>query len=141
MPQVYTPLIYTLALLANLGWPASTTNDHVMTATFAGGSFWSMEAVQVRFNPKTVTYTKLLDAYWRHIDPTQEDGQLSDLGPQFRPVIYYADAIQRQQVMDSKQRLEKKHRYEKNADRFRLYTKMSGREKFLRKIWNAAPAR
>ncbi len=206
MPQVYTPLIYTLALLVEMGWPASTTNDTVMTATFAGGSFWSMEpvfeilpgvlsvtagytggldtlpnyakvsegksdhveAVQVRFNPKTVTYTKLLNAYWKNIDPTREDGQFSDLGPQFRTVIYYANAFQRQQAMDSKQRLEKQHRYgkgkrvlteivsatpfypaeenhqdfyKKNAGRFKLYTKLSGRDKFLGKIWNAAPAR
>ncbi|HMK65655.1 MAG TPA: peptide-methionine (S)-S-oxide reductase, partial [Thermodesulfobacteriota bacterium] len=43
-----------------------------------------VEAVQVYYDPGIVTYQKILDYFWRHIDPTDAGGQFCDRGPQYR---------------------------------------------------------
>ena len=43
-----------------------------------------VEAVQISYDPKIVTYGQLLDYFWRHIDPTDAGGQFVDRGPQYR---------------------------------------------------------
>jgi len=125
-----------------------------------------VEAVEVRFNRKTVTYARLLDAFWRNIDPTRADGQFTDAGPQFRTVIFYRDEAQKRAALDSKRRLEASRRfrkpvvtevsaataffpaeevhqdyYRKNPDRYATYVRFSGRERFFRRIWGSAPGR
>ena len=54
-----------------------------------------VEAVQVTFDPSRVSYEELLDVYWRHTDPTDSGGAFVDRGPQYRPIVYFADAVQR----------------------------------------------
>ena len=48
-----------------------------------------IESVRVTYDPKVINYRQILDYYWRHIDPTRDDGQFCDRGPQYRPVIFY----------------------------------------------------
>ena len=43
----------------------------------AAGRTGHAEAIQVIFDPKAVSYTKLLDFFWRHIDPTEPNLVLS----------------------------------------------------------------
>jgi peptide-methionine (S)-S-oxide reductase len=50
----------------------------------SGGSGHA-EAVQVLYDPKKVTYEKLLDVYWHNVDPTVTDRQFCDVGSQYRP--------------------------------------------------------
>ena len=126
-----------------------------------------MEAVQVRFNPKTVSYAKILDVFWRNIDPTRRDGQFTDEGLQFRTVVYFQNQGQKRLAEVSKRMLEKNRRYgkgknvvteivpvttfypaeeeqqdyyKKNPGRYLTYRQVSGRDKFFQKIWGAAPA-
>jgi methionine-S-sulfoxide reductase len=66
-----------------------------------------IEAVQIYYDPKIVTYDQLLDYFWRHIDPTDGGGQFVDRGSQYRSVIFYQDDEQRQIAEKSKQALEK----------------------------------
>jgi methionine-S-sulfoxide reductase len=47
------------------------------------------EVVQITFDPNVFPYEKLLDIYWRNIDPTDEGGQFQDRGEQYKTAIYY----------------------------------------------------
>ena len=47
-----------------------------------------LEAVRVVYDPKKVSYARLLDAYWRSIDPTDPDGQFCDQGANYRTAIF-----------------------------------------------------
>jgi len=49
----------------------------------------------VTYDPKVIDYRRILDYYWRHIDPTRNDGQFCDTGPQYRPAIFYQGAEQK----------------------------------------------
>src|SRR5215510_11450631 len=53
------------------------------------------EVVQVEYDPSKVDYEKLLDAFWRNIDPTQKDAQFCDHGSQYRSAIFYHSEEQR----------------------------------------------
>ncbi|TPW18793.1 MAG: peptide-methionine (S)-S-oxide reductase [Halothiobacillaceae bacterium] len=72
----------------------------------AGGSGHA-EAVQVVFDPTKISYAKLLELYWRTIDPTVVDQQFCDHGSQYRSAIFYLDAKQQQLALTSKAALEK----------------------------------
>ncbi|MDB5106845.1 MAG: peptide methionine sulfoxide reductase [Fibrobacteres bacterium] len=125
-----------------------------------------VEAVRVVFHPKRIGYGKLLDAYWRNIDPTRADGQFSDDGKQFRPILFYADEGQKAAAESSRKRLADSKRfrkpiaaaiapaaefhpaepmhqdyYKRNAARYRTYVEFSGREAFLRKAWGPSKVR
>src|SRR5688572_29825977 len=53
------------------------------------------EVVQVEYDPSKITYAKLLEVFWRNIDPTQKDGQFCDHGPQYRSAVFYHDDEQK----------------------------------------------
>ncbi len=53
------------------------------------------EAVQVIYDPKKITYEELLDIFWKHIYPTDTNGQFADRGAQYRPAIFYHDDEQK----------------------------------------------
>jgi peptide-methionine (S)-S-oxide reductase len=71
------------------------------------------EAVQLKFDPKVVSYDKLLDYYWRHVDLLDGGGQFCDRGSQYRPVIFVASPEQRKAAEASKAALEKSGRFDK----------------------------
>jgi peptide-methionine (S)-S-oxide reductase len=50
------------------------------------GNTGHAEAVQLKFDPKVVSYQQLLDYYWRHVDLLDGGGQFCDRGSQYRPV-------------------------------------------------------
>lgn len=125
----------------------------------ASGHTSYVEAVQVKFDPKIVSYNHLLNIYWRNINPTDSKGQFVDRGSQYRPIIFTHNQQQTQQAEQSKKHLsetnifkkpitteitpytvffkaEKYHQdyYKKNPFRYWLYTARSGRAEFT-KIW------
>lgn len=53
------------------------------------------ESVRVVFDPKKVSYEKLVDYYFHHVDPTQTDGQFCDIGHQYQTAIFYGDDAQK----------------------------------------------
>jgi peptide-methionine (S)-S-oxide reductase len=117
------------------------------------------ESVQVVFDPKTISYDKLLEAYWHNIDPTDGAGQFCDHGAQYRPIIFYADDTQKQLAEQSKAALERSHRftrlmpqvlpastfwrgeayhqhyYKTHAMAYRMYRVGCGRDARLRELW------
>lgn len=53
------------------------------------------EAVQITFDPRVVSYDRLLDVFWATHDPTTLDRQGADVGPQYRSAIFYHSDEQR----------------------------------------------
>ena len=77
----------------------------------SSGSTGHYEAVQVLYDPEKVTYPELLDAYWRHVDPTDKGGQFVDRGPQYRTAIFYHNEEQKRQAEASKAELARSGRF------------------------------
>jgi methionine-S-sulfoxide reductase len=75
------------------------------------GNTGHAESVQLKFDPKVVSYDKLLDYYWRHTDVLDGGGQFCDRGNQYRPVIFVATPEQRKLAEASKAALEKSARF------------------------------
>lgn len=55
-----------------------------------------VEAVQVTYDTSKLSYDKVLDYYFRHVDPTDGGGQFCDRGPAYRPVIFVANDAEKQ---------------------------------------------
>ena len=53
------------------------------------------EVVRVTYDPAKVSYAKLVDIFWRNVDPTQKDAQFCDHGTQYRSGIFYHDDEQK----------------------------------------------
>ncbi len=49
------------------------------------------EVVEVTYDTTKLSYEKVLDWYFRHVDPTDGGGQFCDRGPAYAPVIYTAN--------------------------------------------------
>lgn len=64
---------------------------HVKNPTYrqvTSGRTGHTEVVQVTFDPEKVTYEKLVEFYWRHVDPFDKNGQFCDRGSHYRPAIF-----------------------------------------------------
>src|SRR5437763_14361358 len=66
------------------------------------------EAVEVVYDPAKVTYAKLLDAFWRNVDPLVKDKQFCDSGDQYRTAIFYIDDAQKKLAEETKKKVEAK---------------------------------
>jgi peptide methionine sulfoxide reductase msrA/msrB len=119
-----------------------------------------IEAVEVIYDPSKITYSQLLDVFWRQIDPTDGGGQFVDRGPQYRSAIFYLDDRQKELAEKSKADLSRTGRfkkpivteimkasafykaedyhqdyYKKNPIRYEFYRYRSGRDQFLKSVW------
>jgi len=118
------------------------------------------ESVQLIYDPARISYERLLDIYWHHIDPLTENAAFCDHGPQYRSIIFYGDADQRRFAEASKQALDQSHRfktpivtaiepatkfypaeeyhqmfYKKNPVRYEAYRIGCGRDDRIRQLW------
>jgi peptide-methionine (S)-S-oxide reductase len=71
------------------------------------GTTGHTEVVQVVYDPGKVSYERLLEIFWRNIDPTVRDRQFCDVGSQYRTAIFYHDEEQKRLAEASKAALEK----------------------------------
>ncbi|MDH3209049.1 MAG: peptide-methionine (S)-S-oxide reductase MsrA [Burkholderiaceae bacterium] len=120
------------------------------------------EAVAVVYDPSKVSYERLLDYYWRSIDPTTKDRQFCDRGSPYRTAIFANDAAQLKAAQASKAALEKSkpfketivteivaagafypaepyHQdyYKKNPIRYHYYRATCGRDARLKQLWGS----
>lgn len=84
-----------------------------------------VEVVQIIYDPKKLTYEKLLDVFWKIHNPTQINRQGPDTGTQYRSVIFYHDDKQKKIAKESKNKLQKSGKY-KNE----IATKIEPAKKF-----------
>jgi peptide-methionine (S)-S-oxide reductase len=61
--------------------------------------------VEVDYDPKVVSYDKLLDVFWNGHNPTQLNRQGPDVGTQYRSAIFFHDAEQEKAARASRDRL------------------------------------
>jgi len=119
-----------------------------------------VEAFKITYDPKKVSYKKLLDLFWMNIDPTDKKGQFADRGPQYKSIIFYFNKNQKEEALQSKKQLENsgkfsnpivteiikastfydaedyhKDFYKKNPIKYEQYHNASGRNEFFKKVW------
>jgi peptide methionine sulfoxide reductase msrA/msrB len=130
----------------------------------SSGATGHAEAVQVYFDPNEVSYDTLLTIFWRHIDPTDANGQFVDRGSQYRPEVFYHSENQKKQALASRNALndagifdkpivtpvtrfenffpaEDYHQdyFKKNKIQYKYYRLGSGRDQFLDRTWKNRP--
>lgn len=88
------------------GWTRRPTYYQVAT-----GRTGHVEALRVQYDPKKISYGKLLDYYWRHVDPLDGNGQFCDRGNEYRPVIFAYSEEQAKEAEASKKALEASQRF------------------------------
>lgn len=128
----------------------------------SGGS-GHREVVQVTYDPAVVSYEKLLEVYWKNIDPTDDRGQFCDKGNQYTSAIFVHNDEQRRKAAESLQNLqdnkpfsgkiyteileaqqfypaEDYHQdyYMKNPLRYKYYRYACGRDKRLEMLWGSS---
>jgi peptide-methionine (S)-S-oxide reductase len=126
----------------------------------AEGMTGHAEAVQVAYDPAKVSYEKLLEVFWRNIDPFTANAQFCDRGAQYRTAIFYHNEEQQRLAEASKVALEKPGRFNKpivteivpagefyvaeeyhqnyyvnNPTRYKYYRYRCGRDARLAEIW------
>ncbi|MFN3624095.1 MAG: peptide-methionine (S)-S-oxide reductase MsrA [Hyphomicrobium sp.] len=87
---------------------------HTKSPTYAEvsrGGTGHAESVQVTYDPKVVSYDKLVDYYWRHVDLLDGGGQFCDRGDEYRPVIFAHTPEQKRIAEESKTALDASHRF------------------------------
>jgi methionine-S-sulfoxide reductase len=124
------------------------------------GTTGHVEAVEVVYDPNVVSYEKLLDVFWRQIDPTDAGGQFADRGSQYETVIFYHDEEQKKLAEETKKKLGDSGKFnkpivtriepakefyvaeeyhqdysEKNPEHYQNYSYGSGRKPFIEKMW------
>ena len=68
------------------------------------GTTGHAEAVQVEFDPKQVSYKRLLEIFWHKHDPTTKDRQGGDVGTQYRSIILTENDDQKKAADESKKK-------------------------------------
>ncbi len=139
------------------------TGGHVENPTYekvcsqATGHY---EAVQVTYDPAFTTYEKLLDQYWRQIDPTDAGGQFYDRGQPYQTAIFYHNETQKEKALMSRNAVDESGRFnrpvttgilpasrfypaeeyhqgyhKKNPLQYERYRRGSGRDAYIEKNW------
>jgi peptide-methionine (S)-S-oxide reductase len=71
-----------------------------------------VEVGLIEFNPKIISYGKVLELFWKSHDPTQLNRQGSDFGSQYKSVIFYYTPAQKKEAEQSKKKEQKKYKKE-----------------------------
>lgn len=148
-----------------LGGVFSTTSGYIggqkKNPTYeevSAGGTGHAEAVEIVYDPKKVSYEKLLEVFWHNVDPLVKDRQFCDRGNQYRTAIFYHDETQKRLAEASKKVKEKElgkpivteivpagqfypaeeyHQdyYVKNPLRYKFYRANCGRDARLEQLW------
>ncbi len=146
------------------GYTGGQVENPSYEAVSSGGT-GHLEAVQVIYDPRKISYRELVDYFFKHIDPTDAGGQFVDRGAQYRSAIFYHDEEQKRLAEESKRELEASGHFkkpvvteiiaftrfypaedyhqdyfEKNPARYGYYRWNSGRDQFVKREWGGLEA-
>ena len=124
------------------------------------GNTGHAEVVEIEYDPNIITYSELLEVFWRNIDPTALNYQFADVGSQYRTEIFTVGPNQMEEALNSKDELEKSNKfdkpivtaiteapvfyiaeeyhqdfYKKQSASYKIYAEASGRKGFLEDTW------
>ena len=124
------------------------------------GSTGHAEVLQVAYDPAKVSYERLLEVFWRNVDPTDRGGQFCDRGSQYRTGVFSEGEAQKRAAEESKRALEASGRlkkpivteivsleafypaedyhqdfYKKSPVRYMTYRAGCGRDRRLEELW------
>jgi len=139
------------------------TGGHVKNPSYeqvTSGTSGHYEAVQIKFDPEKISYTQLLDRFFRQIDPTDNSGSFVDRGDQYRSAVFFHNESQKQQTQTFIEQINQSKRFDlqvvtkiaafekfyqaetyhqdyhkKNPIRYTFYRSRTGRDKFIDKVW------
>jgi len=139
------------------------SGGHVKNPTYeevCSGTTGHLEAVQILFDPKIISYSELVDIFWRQIDPTDDGGSFADRGSQYLSAIFYHNSTQKKIADESKEVLAKSGIFDKpiktqiigftefypaedyhqqyckkNPARYYTYRSASGRDQYIKAVW------
>jgi peptide methionine sulfoxide reductase msrA/msrB len=123
------------------------------------------EMVRVTYDPAKLDFQKLVDIYWRQIDPTDAGGQFADRGPQYQTAIFFQTGEEKDWAEESKRALERSGRFSKPIAvkilpfagfypaeehhrqyyrtcpaQYQRYRTFSGRAEYLKRTWGEGPS-
>lgn len=140
------------------------TGGTLKNPTYKGDHTGHFEAIEVTYDPASISYEELLDLFWVSIDPFDNAGQFCDKGFSYRSAIFTTDAQQKtlaeksfaaveaqfpgQQVHTELRDanafwpVEEYHQdyYLKNPKRYKFYRWNCGRDRRTAEIWGDAAA-
>jgi len=139
------------------------TGGHTLNPTYeevCSGTTGHYEAVQISFDPAIISYSELVDIFWRQIDPTDAGGSFVDRGSQYQSAIFYHSDMQKTIADSSKQALDQSGIFDKsitvkiikaakfypaedyhqqyckkNPTRYYSYRSASGRDRYIKAVW------
>ena len=137
--------------------------DHPTYDDVSGGGTGHREAVEIVFDPRRISYARLLEVFWHNVDPLDGEGQFCDRGNQYRAAIFFHDEVQHRAAEQSLRalqrrltgvntailpaglffRAEEEHQdyYRKHPWRYRFYRAHCERDRRLREVWGERAGR
>lgn len=119
------------------------------------------EAVEILYDPRYMSYEKLLDVFFKNIDPTDAKGQFADRGRSYTTAIFTQNQAERTAALKTIKALETSGRFKgpivtevleympfypaephhqmyhlKNPFHYQTYKKGSGRADYLKETWS-----
>jgi len=144
-----------------VGYTGGSTKNPTYKQVSAGGSGHA-ESIRIIYDPEVVSYERLLEIFWKNIDPLDPGGQFCDKGSQYRSAIFYHTEEQKMLAELSRKQIEEsdslpglivteivsasifypaeKHHqdyYKKNPLRYKFYRRTCRRDKRLAELWKA----
>lgn len=140
------------------GFTGGTLKD----PTYNGDHTGHYEAVEITYDPQSVSYEELLNYYWLHIDPFDGQGQFCDKGHSYLSAIFVANQNEQAIAEQSKRKVQSQfpnktvttkilkaktfypiqgeesyHQdyYKNNPLRYKFYRWNCGRDQRLKEIW------
>jgi peptide-methionine (S)-S-oxide reductase len=137
-----------------IGGSAQTANYK----TVSSGGTGHYEAVRIVYDPAKVSYRKLVDIFWRTVDPTDPGGQFCDRGSSYKTAIFVTSEEEKKIAYASKLKAQEKlgreivtkildagpfydaegyHQdyYKKNPVRYKIYRYGCGRDSRIGNLW------
>lgn len=108
----------------------------------SSGGTGHAESVDIVYDPKKISYERLLEIFWHNVDPTQADGQFCDHGNQYRSAIFYRGETQHRLAEESKKKIEASGRFKKPiVTQIVLATTFYPAEEYHQDFWRKDPVR